>query len=510
MGSAQLSHKTDWQRLAPISIIHFIFSSMIKFVHNALFLIPIVAINFTIIKEQPHVILAAALTLFTLIGLVNYFFYWFKVTTERIEIKHGIFKKSHIILPFERIQNIKLSQPFYYRISDYSCIELDTAGSAKQEAKIVALKTSQAKQLRITILENAQLKKAAEQKSQESEVQHCSATEIILNRRSLKDLVIHGVTNNRIWIFFLALGPFYNSISASSFQLLNSIGIDVETYFNLQNQAWWEIGLHLLSLTVLILVVFVLLSVLSAIFMFYQYTLSQSQDRYIRRSGWLTKYEVSMNLSRIQLMIMEQNWLNMLLGRANLSFEQNSSGAMSHNNSIGQMASKLLIPSITAAESFTLMKNTMPNQALDTQTFNAISKRFIWRGVLLIAVPISVFLLAVLPTNGGYSYLISTSVLVLISALVALRWQRWGYSVDGDYIYIRQGLFGINYYCFPIYKAQQVKFVQSIFMRASKLGALQVVLASGQQKIPYMPADEVRAIVNGILDRLVHDKRSWM
>jgi putative membrane protein len=515
MDSLQSLENDDWQRLSPISIVYFTVSSIFKFANNFLYMLPVIAINFSKIKEQPLIVVAVALGIFILfafVGLFNYLFYWFKVTNERVEIKQGVFKKSHIDLPFERIQNVKLSQPLYYRISDYSCIELDTAGSAKQEAKIVALKTSQAQQLRLKVLETVKSSQTLESATQaESTLASGSVSdEVVLNRRSMKDLVIHGVTNNRIWIFLGALAPFYNAISDSIATVFESIGFDIEAYFSLKTQAWWEFGLHVLSLAMLIMLVIVLLSVLGAILMFYKYTLSKTKDRYIRRSGLLTKHEVSMKLSRIQLMVQAQDWLDVLLGRVNLSFEQNTSGANNANNPGQHMANKLLVPSVTIFESLALMKNAMPGQSLGEQVFKSISKRFILRGVLLIALPISALLFVILPKDEGIPYLIITTVFVLTSGFVALRWKRWGYSFDGEYIYIRKGLLGVNYYCFPISKTQQAQFKQSVFIRPYKLAVLQIVLASGAHKIPYMPADEVRAIVNSILDLLVSDKRSWM
>ena len=148
----------EWNRLSPISIVYFAVSSIFAFANTLFYLIPVLALNFNKIKEQPLIVVAVALTVllvFFVMGVMNYWFYRFKVGANRIEIKQGVFKKSHIDLPFERIQNVKLSQPLYYRFNDYSCIELDTAGSAKQEAKIVALKTHLAEQFRLQILETA-------------------------------------------------------------------------------------------------------------------------------------------------------------------------------------------------------------------------------------------------------------------------------------------------------------------------------------------------------------------
>jgi len=501
-----------WNKLSPISIVYFTVRSIFDFANTFFYLIPVLAINFNKIKEQPLIIVVVAaciLTIFIVMGVLNYWFYRFRVGSDRIEIKQGIFKKSHIDLPFARIQNVKLSQPLYYRINDYSCIELDTAGSAKKEAKIVALKTDLAKQFRIKILDTATESKSDDASS--SADAGTASNEVILNHRSMRDLVIHGLTNNRIWIFLGALAPFYASISDFLSQFFESIGFDAEAYFSLETQAWWEFSLHILSVAMLIMLVVVSFSVIGAILMFYNYTLSKTKDRYIRRSGLLTKHEVSMKLSRIQIMVQAQDWLDVLLGRVNLSFEQNTSGIANANKSDGQMSNKLLVPSVTIDESLALMQDAMPSQTLAEQVFKPISKRYILRGLLVIALPIGGLLFTAIFRNDLYvAALVACSAFALIGAILVIRWKRWGYSHDKEYFYIRRGFFGVNYYCFPMYKVQQAQFKQSIFIRPYQLASLRVVLASGVKLVPYMPAAEVTNIINCILDQLVVDKRSWM
>jgi putative membrane protein len=502
----------EWNRLSPISIVYFTVSSIYAFANTLFYLIPVLALNFNKIKEQPLIIVAVASTLlllFFIMGVMNYWFYRFRVGANRIEIKQGVFKKSHIDLPFERIQNVKLSQPLYYRINDYSCIELDTAGSAKQEAKIVALKTHLAEQFRLKILENVNDLHSDESSADESA--DTASKEVILNRRSMRDLVIHGLTNNRIWIFLGALAPFYNGISDALSQLFESIGFDAEAYFSIETQAWWEFGLHVLSVAMLIMLVVVLLSVVGAILMFYKYTLSKTKDRYIRRSGLLTKHEVSMKLSRIQIMVQAQDWLDLVLGRVNLSFEQNTSGAANANKSSEHMSNKLLVPSVTVNESLALMRDAMPNQALGEQVFKPISKRYILRSIIFFALPVAALVFAVtFQKNLTTAAIFAIAAIVIITAISAIRWKRWGYSYDNEYFYLRKGFLGVNYYCFPMHKVQQVQFKQNIFIRQYQLATLKVVLASGAKLVPYMPAREVRSIINRMLSQLVVDKRSWM
>ena len=153
----------------------------------------------------------------------------------------------------------------------------------------------------------------------------------------------------------------------------------------------------------------------------------------------------------------------------------------------------------------------MPTQTFNEQVFKPISKRYILRGVLFLGLPLSALLFVIIVQKHAIpAVIVGISILLLISAIYTLSWKRWGYSYDSEYFYIRKGFLGTNYYCFPIYKVQQAQFKQSAFIRPYQLASLKIVLASGAKHVPYMPAAEVKLIINSILDKLLVDKRSWM
>lgn len=504
---------TDWQRLSPISILYFMVKSFYAMANTLFYLLPALALNFSKIIENPLILVFAAggfLLLFSVIGFLNYFFYRFRLEIGRVEIKQGVFKKSHIDLPFERIQNVKLEQPLYYRFNNYACVELDTAGSAKQEAKIVALKMQQAEALRQVVVANSKQQASTSGQNDGHDSATDESQEVILNRRSMKDLVIHGISNNRVWIFLGALAPFYNSLADMLQEIFAAIGFDAEAYFSIETQAWWEFGLHILSVAMLLMLIVVILSVIGSILMFYKYTLSKIDNRYIRRSGLLTKQEVSMKLRRIQIMYQAQDWLDVLLKRVNLYFEQNKTGTANANKPGQQMSNTLLVPSVTLDESRALMLDAMPSQRLSEQAFAPISKRLILKNTMLFALPLGAITFGLIAKNGLAGIAISVGLIAIFFAIVSLRWWRWGYSFDDEFIYIRKGFLGVNYYCFPIHKIQQAQCKQNVFIKPYKLASLRIILASGAQTIPYMPEDVVRHQINRALDNLVTDKRSWM
>lgn len=515
----------DWQTLSPIAIIYFAVSVFKHLFSNIIYLIPALAVSYKSVIEHPFIWLPSIVGVFTLLSLfafASFKVYRYRLTEDNIEIRSGIFSKKHLNLPFSRVQNVKIEQPIYYRFSGHACLQLDTAGSSKNEAKLVAIKEDFAQQLKTRIQSHVQddslashldntVTYATENQIGKQDTQ--TQQEIVLNQRNLSDLVIHGITSNRIWIFLGGLAPFYDNIFDSTGEWLTTLGIDFKALFSLQTHSLLEVGLYALSLTMLIMFVLVSFSVIGAIISFYGYTLSKMGDKYIRRSGLFTKHEVSMRLSRLQMIVQTQDWLDIVLKRINLKFEQSSSFASNLNTSAA--SSKIIVPSIKPQECQTLIDDAYANNRLNslvsTDGFEAINKRFIWRNIVFILMPLWLVGAGSMLLNNKFmmSSLISL-LFVGLCGLVILRWKRWGIAKDDNYIYLRKGLIGVDYYCFPTYKLQQTQFHQNIFMKKRQLATVKFILASGSLKVPMITEELARKLIDEGLEQVEFCQKSWM
>lgn len=514
-----IKQKTDdaktqtWSRLSPIAIIYFAVSAIKQIAGNIVYILPGLAVGYSSFKENPFLWLPMAIIFVGLVlffSLLNFYFYRYRLTKDNVEIRQGVFFKKHINLPFSRIQNVKLEQPIFYRATHYTCMQLDTAGSAQQEAKIVALPMQFAQQLKQQIMaqHNHQTSSVASDNLLQDSPNTIS-NEQVINRRSIKDLIIHGLTNNRVWIILGALAPMYDKLASAVSNFLLKLGFDLNNAFSLEAHAWWQVGLYAISLTMIIMLIMTMASIAGSIVVFYDFTLSKLEDRYIRRSGLFNKQEVSIKLSRIQMIISKQDWLDVLLKRINLQLEQNSASTPNANGLAN--TNKIVVPSVTPSECRDIIEDTFPNSKLNDVHFTAISKRFILRAILIWLLPLTIVAGTLLTISQQYSLLpIMVALSLALALLVLLRWYRWGYAKDDSYIYIRKGLFGIDYYCFPIYKIQQTKYRQSFLMKPKQLASVTFVLASGSMSIPFMSQIKAFSMINDCLYQLEKDKVSWM
>ncbi len=504
----------QWQRISPIAIVYFMMRFIYGLVGNIVYIAPAILLGYQEALANPHIWLPIAVALAVLLMVatfLSFYFFQYRLTDDHIEIRSGVFAKKHLNLPFSRIQNVKLEQPLYYRPFGFTCLALDTAGSTKQEAKVVALKVDFAEQLKKEILasHHIEVNLSAQVKVSQGSQHRCVDNEILLNTRSVKDLVIHGVTNNRIWLFLGALAPFFDDMGQYALVFFNELGIDIEKLLTFADKPWWQIGLYALTLTLLCMLVIALFSIAGSIMSFYGYTLTKVTDRYIRRSGLLTKHEVTMRLARLQMVVRQQDWLDLLLKRINLTFEQ--SHANVQNMQAGAQHNKIIVPSVKTDECQALIDEVYPNNQLMSLHYQGISKHFLLRyiGYLLLPMFILVAGLCVIEAKTAFlPYILS--LFAFISLMIFCRWLRWGFAADKDYIYIRKGMFGVNYYCFPRYKIQQTRFKQSWFLKRKQLASVRLVLASGAQDIPFIAQCTAYQLLNDALFEVESSRKSWM
>ena len=522
----------EWQRLSLISILYFTIRNFTNSAQVLIYTIPALAISFNIWDNllSPEVLIGAGILFLStsVSGVISFLMYKFRVHNQHVEIHHGVFQRRYTNLPLWRIQNVKIERPFYYRPFGYALVVLDTAGSGKEEAKIVAVPEDYAEALKKQVLYEKALHDEGDldclpnedlsdeqsssfptPRTRTKAIDSSHSNEEVLNRRSVKDIIIHGITNNRVWIILGAAAPFYDDVFGLVSEWLADKGLQLNQLVGEQTVAWWQFGLYAFVILMMLMALVALLSVGGALFTFYGYTLSRTGDRYIRRSGLLNKLEVSMRASRIQMITAKQDWLDKILKRVNLYFEQNSTAGQQMQELMSP--NKLIVPSVTEDEAFALSQEVMPGCDLRGQDYQTISKRFItfWLFAGWTLPFITFFIIGAVSSHLDIM-LGSLVVFSAVSLLLTLRWWRWGIAYDSKYVYIRRGRIGIDYQCFEPYKAQQVIVKQSVFMKRRKQATVKFVLASGAVTVPFLPEDYVNKLADSVLFEVESTRRSWM
>ncbi len=502
-----------WQRVSAIALVYFSLGLFKTVFGNISYLAPMLLVFYQGIQRYPGYFAIALVGVALILTVLGFLYYWtfrFRITADSVEIHSGVLRKKQLNLPFHRIQNVRLLQPLYYRFTDQVCVVLDTAGSNEQEATLAALSRPLAEALQQAIYH---AKVAVPAESAAAVTQGGTSPPVavegdLLCERSVKDLIYYGISNNRVMLVLGLAAPFYNPITTWVVDALQGFGVDPDQWLTAHAQSWFWLGLAALALTMFIMLVITLASITFSVLSYYQFQLWQYGDRYFRRSGLLTRHEISMQISRLQWFKIQQDWLDKLLGRCNVHYEQVQTALSEYQESAEH--GKIMVPALEQEQVWALLNGVYPDNQLQHCSFNSVNWRYLLAPLICFCLPLCLLSQYVfLFTAPHYALLSALGVLGLV-LLFVLRWRRFGYAFDASYLYVRQGVIGVDYYCVPIFKLQQLTTHQHGLMIKAGLQHLSLSYAAGSLTIPYMPVEDAQRIANYSLYQAERSHTSWM
>jgi putative membrane protein len=504
--SAITGEDESWQKLSVWSVLHFLASFLKKLVNNLIATIPLIYGLFRLDDLMLSISLVVLLiTLVITYAILQYACFSYRFTNDSVLVRSGVLFKKQVNLGFERIQNVSLEYPFYFRPLELVTVKIDSAGSSGDEVYLSALDAPQAQSIQ-TQIEAAKLVlgPAVDEVSESSPTSDNSRRFLI--HRELTDLVLHGLTNNRAWIILGVIGALYGQFADQIDDFIGSLGIDISGFLN--DQTIMVMVLLFFSALFFSVLIVATLSVLGSIISYYNYELYCTADALSVNRGLLTRHEIHLRKSRIQNIYFRQDWLDRVLGRVNLIFEQ-----LSHKPE-GLEDVKLLVPTVTTAEALRLTREAMPMADIESLTFTGISKRYFYRnaalwGLLYLSLPI------ILLTAGSEEQVIWVALVISIFYMlhIGLLYRSWkceGVAIDANTIVVRKGVFGIDYLVIPAHKLQRARCTQSPMMKRHDLASLQLTVASRSVKVPFLASALARQIIDYALYQTESSNRSWM
>jgi len=453
-----------------------------------------------------------ALAIVVVHSIISYRFFSYSISNDRIQAKQGWIKRIHLDLVFERIQNIDIMVPFYYRPLDLVSLKIDSAGSANSEVVLAALKTEDAIAIRESVLGRAGGIDPASSGFDSASGPISGAEEgQLICTRSIADLVRHGMSSNKALIVLAGLAAFAGQAIEVFIDSLENVGFDPAI---LPGPVWVQITIVVVGLLLTLVASFLLISILGAVLIYFDYQLYATKDGFKARHGLLTRNERTVKTRRIQTVVWRQNWIDRVLGRFNLVFEQ-----ISHLPQASQVAndSRLVVPSVLPREAQSLGFRALASA--DNKNFDPRELDFVginwrhWRKNSVIAlVLIAVAVASIGSPADSIKPLIPGALVVwcLAVALLYRRWRSWGVAQHDDMLVVRAGLFGLNYTLFDRNKLQQIHRISTLFTRRAGLSHLRLNIASQTLTVPYLEDSVVTEITNESLYSLESKQVSWM
>ena len=494
-----------WRRLLGWSVLYFIARFLRQLIANIFALIPAVYGITRIESLQIGVAIGLASTIAVVVYAVIQFTYFrYQVTDDAILVREGILFRKQTNLGFERIQNVSLDRPFYLRPLKLVTLKVDSAGSSGEEVILAALNEVEATRIHDKIRTARQ--DAAPSINEEGT--HASKGDVsgkFLIDRELGHLVLHGLTNNRAWIALAAIGTAFSQFADTLRSYVDVLGIDFSAM--LVDATISMLIALAFSALVLSIIIVTGLSIAGSIVAYYGYELTGTATRLTVRRGLLTHRTIHMNKSRVQASHYQQDWLDHVLGRLNLVFEQVSY----RTNYEADSDRRLIVPSVTFPEANNLTKEVIRVGNPEDYHYQGVSIRLLIRNLCTLAIVTTSLVLALhlIPELDELS-LLPVPFALWLGLLQYYRWKRLGITIDGNIAIVRKGSIGVHYIVIELHKLQTTNLIQTFLMRRRQLSSLALTVASRTLVVPFLPQGYAETVRDYGLYQAEASGRSWM
>jgi len=504
-----------WQRLSPMSIIFFIGKFIAHLLKDAL---PSLAPIAIVIFNSDNKLWITGLIGIGFIGLIlinaflQFWFFKFKIEGQKVLINDGVFKKNHRMIQFDRIQNINVLQPLYFKPFQLVNLQIETAGAKGNEADLAGISGRFADYLRTHVLHQ---KKESQNVSMEDSETTNQSKEQVLAKASMRDLVNYGVSSNGVFWFFILIAPIFSMTDKVLEKWITKDDFTKMAEF-FGGGASGSIFLIVAAVVLTILLMFSF-SILGAILRYFNYQLTvvesdsdysphQTEKTLKRSSGLLTSYQESLKLQKIQTVISQSNFIGRWLKVENLTLGQVSS----NQNNPKNRASLFVIPARTATESL-LIKNRLLENLPESIETTGINRRYVNKTITF-----KVFLPALLICIPIYIHFQQPAILlipflfsILMLPLVLRRWRAYRFGMKDGFARFERGLFGFRHIIFPLFKIQRVEIRQSPIQKRRDLATLKIYLASNRVQMQYIPMSTAQKWMRVIVNHIEGTKRAW-
>jgi putative membrane protein len=463
----------------------------------------IVLINPTSGKGIIITVIAFAIALISLIySLVAYTRYYFFIENNELCVRSGVFRKTVLNVPFDRIQSIDFKRNLVHQFLNVVSVQVDTAGSKGNELELDAIELGRAEELREFVLAYKQARKTVPMEGTDSVppipvIQE--APELILSL-SPQDLMKIGVSENHlrtaaiIFAFFLGMADDIDQL----------LGWDV--YGQLENTTT-AMSLFGLFATLVAIPLFILVSftytLIRTVLRYYGLKFWREGKSFKVASGLFTRHEKSIQKSKIQVIHWVTSPLKKIFSIYQLNIYQAANVDQNQHKS-------LVIPGCYKEQVDHTLDNIVPEFKNAVFTSHRMHPAIVWLMVFILGfIPAVLFGLMAWYNEGMMQWLL-TLVFPLAIWMGYLYQQKRKLKIHPDFIVSEGGIFGNAFKLIEIYKIQSVQIHSSPMQRRRGLTSLHVYTAGGEIAFPYLNERIARQARDYILYRVEKEEKSWM
>lgn len=431
-------------------------------------------------------------------SIIAFFRFTFHINGDKLIVNKGVFKRTDLEIPLERVQSVNFQQNIIHRLFNVVKLEMDTAGSSKNEMELYALDHDKAQALSKIILAH----KKTGSLSQSEEVEFQAGREVIF-KLSLGQLFKVGITENHIRsggviIFFFFW--IYDSLRDVGMDLMENM----EDYAPAA-EALMQSALIVAILAVLFVIVSLVISMVRTVLRYYDLHMYRLEDGFVVKSGLISRKEYAAKDHKIQLLKWSQNLLQKWAGIFELVLRQASSVTVTDKKALKVVG--LAQGDIALSQSYVFRKDIKELENIKYKGVNRyyfIRRIFYWSYALIPLIVVSILVKRI-------------DILLLLILIYAfgiyssfLKYRKKAYGLGKELIAVNGGIFGEAKAILSIFKLQGVTLKSTPFQKRRKLSSVVLHGASGAVIIPDIETKEALDIKNYILYKIEKSAKTWM
>ena len=425
----------------------------------------------------------------------------YRVGADDIRVDSGVLSRAARSIPFERIQDVSLEQPFLARLLGLVSVTFETGAGGSDEIALAYLEEEEGERLRELV--RARKSGRAVPGATTGDKDGGGEEDETLFAMDARRVVTFGLFEFSLAVVAVLAG------AAQQFEAFLPIDLwDLEDWqARLAGPGAWLAGLGpmaqivgiLLAIAGLVLVGMVT-GVIRTVLRDWGFVLQRTAKGFRRRRGLLTRTDVVMPVHRVQALVIGTGWLRRRFGWHSLKLVSLAGDSGSANHVAAPFARMDELAPIIAASGF---RPAGPKTA-----WHRASARYRTDSVVLTLALFALIAAAAFVAQRATGAFDSAWVLapigvgLLVAALDALAWRYRRHALSERQLFTRQGVLAPKTTLAERRKLHSVELRQGPLARRRGYASVHFGLAGGTLAIEGLPLSEARAIRDAVLETI--------
>ena len=389
-------------------------------------------------------------------SILSWLRYTYRLEENELRIEYGVFVRKKRYIPLERIQSLDISEGLLQRLCGMVKVQIETAGGSgndEAEAVLSAISKEEARYIQAYV--------AGTKNSSEPNV-HEDPSQIVY-KITPSQLILLSLTSGGVGVVISAVLAFLSQLDDF---------IPYEKVFRGIEQ-WAVSNLILIALLIFAgIIIAWILALFGTMLKYANFRVTKTEHDLVISQGLLEKRQMTIPLTRIQAIRINENIVRQWLGYGSVSVE--SAGGSASNKEGSKV---LLLPLVKLQDIEQILGQYLTDYQF-TSSFTPIPKRAMYRYILrgwIIIVPLVVVSIVFLKVWGLFSLII----LALVTFWEVLKYKDAGWNLEEKQLSLRYRSMVRTTLFVKKNKIQSLEMRESYFQSRKDLATLEAFVKVG-------------------------------